>query len=208
MLKIYGPPHSRAFRVIWLANEIGIPYEVVPVSFGVPDAECKKPWYLKLNPNGKLPAIDDDGFILWESAAINLYLADKYKSPLYPSTIQGRGKLFQWIFFVANEVEPAVIAILRNRIILPPEDRDTTVADKAEDKLRCLFDIMESALQRSAFFAGDAWGLADFMIACVLYIVQVRLKTDLSAWPRLASWATASVQRPAALVARKLREPL
>lgn len=208
MLKIYGAPHSRAFRVVWLANEIGIPYQLVPVSFGVPDAECKKPWYLQLNPNGKLPTIDDDGFILWESAAINLYLAEKYKSSMWPSTVHGRGKLLQWAFFVANEVEPAVIAILRNRIILPPEHRDPVVADEAQHKLRCLLDIMESELQQNPFFAGDGWGLADFMIACVLYIVQVRLKMDLSDSPRLSSWVTASVERPAALIARKLREPL
>jgi glutathione S-transferase len=208
MLTIYGAPHSRAFRVIWLANEIGIPYQLVPVSFGVPDAECNKPWYLQLNPNGKLPAIEDDGFILWESAAINLYLAEKHKSKMYPSTMQCKDKLFQWAFYVANEVEPAVIAILRNRIILPLEHRDAVVADEAEKKLRRLFDIMESELQQTPFFAGHEWGLADFMVACVLYIVPVRLKMDLSDWPRLGSWTIASVERPAALVARKLREPL
>jgi glutathione S-transferase len=208
MLRIYGAPHSRAFRVIWLANEIGIPYELVPVSFGTPDAECKKPWYLKLNPNGKVPTIDDDGFVLWESAAINLYLAEKHNSALYPSTVRGKGKLLQWTFFVANEVEPAVIAMLRNRIILPPDQRNATAADQAEDKLRHLFDILERELQRAAFFADDRWGMADFMIACVLYIVQVRLRTDLSAWPRLASWTAESIERPAARVARRMREPL
>jgi glutathione S-transferase len=50
MLKIYGAPHSRAFCVIWLANEIGIPYELIPVTFNVPNAQCKEPWYLALNP--------------------------------------------------------------------------------------------------------------------------------------------------------------
>jgi glutathione S-transferase len=77
MLKIYGAAHSRAFRVIWLAEESGLPYEHVPVSLGVESAECKEPWYLALNPNGRVPTIDDDGFIMWESAAINLYLAEK-----------------------------------------------------------------------------------------------------------------------------------
>ena len=61
VLKIYGAAHSRAFRVIWLANEINIPC-----------AQCKEPWFLALNPNGRLPVIDDDGFVMWESAAINL----------------------------------------------------------------------------------------------------------------------------------------
>jgi glutathione S-transferase len=74
MLKIYGASHSRAFRVIWLANEIGIPYEHIPVSFSVPHAQCKEPWYIALNPNARVPTIDDDGFVMWEAAAINLYL--------------------------------------------------------------------------------------------------------------------------------------
>ena len=82
MLKIFGAPHSRAFRVIWLANEIDIPYEHIPVTFSVPNAQCKEPWYLALNPNGLVPAIDDRGFVMWETAAINLYLAETYKNPL------------------------------------------------------------------------------------------------------------------------------
>jgi len=86
MLKIYGAPHSRAFRVIWLANELGIPYEHIPVSFSIPNAQCKEAWYVALNPNARVPTIDDDGFVMWESAAINLYLAEKYRNALYPST--------------------------------------------------------------------------------------------------------------------------
>ena len=89
MLKIYGAPHSRAFRVIWLANEIGIPYEHIPVTFSVPNAQCKEPWYLALNPNGLVPAIDDDGFVMWETAAINLYLAETCKN----SSIRRRRKV-------------------------------------------------------------------------------------------------------------------
>jgi glutathione S-transferase len=208
MLTIYGAPHSRAFRVIWLANEIGIPYRLIPVSFGAPDAECKKPWYLQLNPNGKVPTIDDDGFVLWESAAINLYLAEKHKSRIYPSSPHGRGMLLQWTLFVANELEPAIITMLRNRIILPVEERNPLLADEAEDKVRRLFDILETELRVTPFFAGGQWGLADLMIACVLYIVHIRLKMDTSGWPTLDSWTRASVERPAALIARKLREPL
>ena len=85
MLKIDGAPHSRAFRVIWLANEIGIPHEHIPVTFDPPNLQCKEPWYVALNPNGRVPSIDDDGFVMWEFAAI-----------LYPSTPQGRGRLLQW----------------------------------------------------------------------------------------------------------------
>jgi glutathione S-transferase len=205
MLKIYGAPHSRAFRVIWLANEIGIPYEHVPVTFSAPNAQCKEPWYVALNPNGRVPTIDDDGFVMWESAAINLYLAEKYKNSLYPSTSQGRGQMLQWTFFVANDIEPALITLFRNRIFFPPEQRSETLANQAEETLRGKLSILEQQLVKTPYFGGDRWGMADFMVAGVLYVLT-RLKLDLAAYPKLDAWLTASINRPAAQVARKLRE--
>ena len=112
------------FEFIWLANEIGIPYDHIPVTFSVPDAQCKESWYLALNPNGLVPAIDDDGFVMWETAAINLYLAETYKNSLYPSTRQSRGAMLQWAFFATTEVEPALITLFRNRIFFPPDQRN------------------------------------------------------------------------------------
>ena len=76
MLKIYGIPRSRAFRTLWMAKELGIEYENVPIDMG--KGETRTPEYLAINPNGHIPAIDDDGFVLWESMAINLYLARRY----------------------------------------------------------------------------------------------------------------------------------
>jgi glutathione S-transferase len=206
MLKIYGAAHSRAFRVIWLANEIGIPYEHVPVSFNVPDAQCKEPWYLALNPNGNLPTIDDDGFVMWETGAINLYLASKYPSPLYPTTPQDHGRMLQWSFFAATEIEPAMLLLLLHRVALPPEQRRADLADQFERTLRIKLAVLEQQLVKTAFLGGDSWKMADFMVACVLYVVRMRLKLDLAAYPRLDAWLTASLDRPAALVARKLRE--
>ena len=177
MLKIYGAPHSRAFRVIWLANEIGVPYEHVPVTFGVPNAECKEPWYVALNPNGRVPTIDDGGFVLWESAAITLYLAEKYENALYPTTSEGRGRMLQWAFFVANDVEPALITLFRNRVFFPPEQRSETVANQAEEMLRAKLAILEQQLAKTPYFGRDRWDMADFMVACVLYVLT-RLKLD------------------------------
>ena len=205
MLKIYGAPHSRAFRVIWLANEIGIPYEHIPVTFDPPNPQCKESWYVALNPNGRVPSIDDEGFVMWESAAINLYLAEKYQNSLYSSTPQGRGRVLQWTFFVANDIEPAMITLFRNRVYFPPEQRNATLADQAEQTLRTKLAILELQLVQSPFFGGDKWDMADFMIASVLYVLT-RLKLDLADYPRLDAWLIASISRPAAQVARKLRE--
>src|SRR5438067_11092241 len=83
MLKIYGIPRSRAFRTLWMAKELGLEYENIPIDFA--NDGTRTPEYLRINPNGHVPTIDDDGVILWESMAINLYLAKKYgSSDLYP----------------------------------------------------------------------------------------------------------------------------
>jgi len=87
MLKIYGVARSRAFRVLWMAQELGLDYQHVKVDFA--SGETREPGFLALNPNGQVPVIDDDGFILWESMAINLYLAKKYGAgEFYPTRLE------------------------------------------------------------------------------------------------------------------------
>jgi glutathione S-transferase len=202
MLKIHGPAHSRAFRVIWLANEIGIPYEYAPAKIVAKDAQC-----LGFDPNGREHTIEDDGFLMWESTAIILYLADKYESSLLPSTPQARGRMLQWAFFVANDVDLPLITILRNRVFFPPEQRNATIGDHAEEMLGAKLGILEQQLAKTSYFGGDKWDLTDFLLASVLYIlIRSRLKILLASYPKLDAWLNASVTRPGAQVARKLRE--
>jgi glutathione S-transferase len=87
MLKLYGIPGSRAFRNLWMLEELGVPYENVPTHFA--NGDTKKPEYLKLNPNGHIPTLVDDGVAYWESMAINLHLARKYDKGLQPTTLVG-----------------------------------------------------------------------------------------------------------------------
>ena len=205
MLKIYGQPRSRAFRVIWLAKEAGIPYEHIPVSITAEKPECKDPWYVELNPNARVPTIDDGGFVMWESAAINLYLAEKYRSPLFPSTPQGRGRMLQWAFFTANDVEPPVITMFQHRVMFPPEKRNAALADAAEAQLAGKLKLLEDHLSKNAYFGGEKWDMADFMVASVAYTLTA-IKYDLSKYPKFNAWLMASIERPAAKEARKLRE--
>ena len=205
MLKIYGPARSRAFRVIWLCKETGIPYEHIPITIHVDGAQCKEPWYLALNPNGRVPTIDDDGFVMWESAAINLYLAEKYRSPLWPADSGGRARMLQWAFFVASDVEKSLIIVLRNRVMLPPEERDAALADEHDRLLRPKLAILDGALASQPYFGGPAWTMADFMVASVCYTL-VPTKYDLAAFPHFRPWLLASIERPMAKEARKLRE--
>src|SRR5947207_6979070 len=92
-LRIYGIARTRAFRALWMAEELGLDYDHVPIEIG--PAGARKPEYLAINPNGRLPAIEDDGFRLWESLAITLYLAKKH-GQLYPTTLKSEARAWQW----------------------------------------------------------------------------------------------------------------
>ena len=205
MLKLYGQYRSRAFRVAWLLKESNIPYEHVNVSINVEGAQCKEPWYRALNPNARVPTIDDDGFVMWESAAINLYLAEKYKSPLWPPDLKGKGRAYQWAFFVANDVEPHIITVMQNRITFAPEKRNPELADEADAKLQPRLKVLDDFLAAHKFFDIDRWGLADFMVASVCYSFFA-MKYDLGKYPHFQKWLMASLERPKTKEARALRE--
>ncbi len=206
MLKIYGQARSRTFRVLWMAGELGIPYEHVPVGIGGGEgAECRSPWFLAINPNGRVPAIDDDGFRLWESMAINLYLARKHASPLCPRTPKDEARMLQWAFFAVNDLEPRVVAMFQHRVAFPEKKRHPAVADEAEAGLQPKLAILEAELGRQRTLAGDAWGLADFLVASVLATLEL-MRYDLACYPHLAAWLQASLARPAAQAARAMRE--
>jgi glutathione S-transferase len=206
MLKLYGQYRSRAFRVAWLCKESNIPYEHHNVTINVEGATCKEPWYAALNPNRRVPAIDDDGLVLWESAAINLYLAEKYRSPLWPKDAAGKARMLQWAFYIANDVEQPMIALMRHRHTLPPEQRSAQAAEEAEQQLLPKMRVLEEALGKSRCFSGDAWGMADFMVASVTYTMWFNKFPLLAKFPKFKAWLDASVERPQAKEARKLRE--
>jgi glutathione S-transferase len=205
MLKLYGQYRSRAFRVAWLCKESNIPYEHVNVTVNTEGATCKAPDYVKLNPNARVPTIDDDGVVEWESAAINLYLAEKYRSPLWPADIAGRGRMLQWAFFVANDVEPNMIAVMQHRVMFPPEKRNAALADEADARLQPRLKVLDEHLAKSRFFGGDKWDMADFMVASVCYSFFA-MKYDLGRYPHFQKWLMASLERPKAKEARALRE--
>lgn len=205
MLKIYGQWASRTYRVAWLCKESAIPYEHVEVTMMVANPTCKADWYLKLNPLGRMPTIDDDGFVMWESAAINLYLAEKYQSPLWPADMHGKGRMLQWAFFIANDVEIPMTFVFQHRFRFPPEKRIPKLADDAEPGLLEKLGVLEAALAQTPFLQGARWGMADFIAASVLYSLYYMKYEKLAQFPHLAAWLKASCERPAARAARSLR---
>lgn len=203
-LKIYGIPASRALRSMWIAKELGLPYENIPV--GWTDGGTQKPEYLALNPNGLVPTIDDDGFVLWESAAINLYLAKKHSlGTLYPTALQDEAKVWQWSFWSATEVEPPLGQYVYNTVMYEPAKRNAQVAADSWQKLLTRLKVLNGAVSNTSYLLGNEFTIADFNVASGLYSA-VRLKLDLSAYPKAVAYLNACLNRPAALDARKLRE--
>src|SRR6266576_223799 len=92
MIKLYGIPRSRAMRPLWMLEELGLPYEQVKVSFV---NDTRKPEFLRLNPNGHIPVLQDGDLVLWESLAINLYLARKYDKGLWPKQADDAAERFK-----------------------------------------------------------------------------------------------------------------
>src|SRR5712671_3293787 len=150
MLKIYGVARSRAFRILWMAKELGLDYQHVKVDFA--SGETRESGFLALNPNGQVPVIDDDGFTLWESMAINLYLAKRYGAGgLYPSRLEDEARAWQWSFWGMTELERPVLTALFNRAILPENQRDAVAADAAEKTLGQPFGVLRGVLSGSTY---------------------------------------------------------
>ena len=198
-LRIYGVARTRAFRAIWMAKELGLDFEHVPIETG--PAGARKPDYLAINPNGRLPTIDDGGFVLWESLAINLYLARKH-GRLCPATLEGEARAWQWSLWAANEVERGVNIWSLHALRLPPEDRNPTMLAEALKVLTSPFRVLDGALAQSDYLIDGAFTVADLNVAAV---ISRAVEMDLSATPHLARWLKACLDRPAAREASRLR---
>ena len=201
-LSIYGIARTRAFRALWIAKELDLDYEHIPIEIG--PAGARKPDYLALNPNGRLPAIDDDGFVLWESLAITLYLAKKHAlGSLYPPTLEGEAKAWQWSLWSVQEVDRGVNIWSLHAVRLPPEDRDPQRLAEALKVLDGPFGVLEGELARSPYLLGADFTVADLNVAAVISRI---IDMDLTGRPNLGRWLRQCLERPAALAARRLRE--
>jgi glutathione S-transferase len=199
-LKIYGMPASRTFRCLWAAEEAGLPYENLPWSYLGP--ETKEPAYLAINPNGTIPALSDDGFNLFESLAINLYLARK-SGKLLPSGAKDEALVMQWTLWAATEAEPLIGAWTYHTIFLPPEQRKPEVAADAAAKLPKRLQVLEGALAGRDYLLGSEFTIADLNVAAVLFRAP---QFGLDAYPRVKAWHARCLARPAAKAAIAMRE--
>jgi glutathione S-transferase len=193
MLKFYGTSKSRSARSLWAIEELGLKYEHA----AIPVPQAKSPEHLKINPNGHIPAIDDDGTVMWESMAINLYLAEKYgKGSLWPASVEDHGHIYKWSFFVMTEVEGHLMTLLTQRIFLPADQRDEKVAQRAIDSLKAPLAVLEDGLKGRDYLVGNNFSIADLNVASVLSFAML-VKLDMSATPTAAAWLQKCLGREA-----------
>jgi glutathione S-transferase len=175
-------------------EEAGVKYEHVPVGF---TGETRKPEYLKINPNGHMPALDDNGTFLWESMAINLYIAEKYgKAPLWPSTVEDHGACYQWSFWGMTEVETPLLDIFLNQMKQQADQRDEKAVRAGIEKLKTPLKVLDDHLHESEYLLGKEFTIADLNVASVMSIAPL-IQLDLSATPMAQKWLQKCLGRPA-----------
>jgi glutathione S-transferase len=204
MLTIYGVYRSRASRTLWLAEELGIPFRLVPVMqrYRLPDpppagvVHTRSPEFLKVNPNGHIPSIDDDGVVLHESLATTLYLAKKHGGPLAPANLVEDAEMTMWALWAGIEAEPHTITVLYNRVGGREQPMDPKLADAAVAALRGPFAVLDAALARDGHLVGGRFTVADINVAEVVRYAQAAPELFAAA-PRVKAWLAACQARPA-----------
>src|SRR3974377_1625126 len=166
MLQLYGNPRSRAMRCLWMLEEMGKPYQLVEKSTRAADLQSAE--YLRLNPNARIPTLVDGDLALWESMAINLYLAQKYEGPMHCAGPEVLGLATQWSFWAMLETEALLLDLLKHRAVLPEFARDPSYAERDELLLRKPLGVLNDALAGDDYLAGNSFTVADLNVAGIL----------------------------------------
>ncbi len=196
-LTIYGIARTRTSRVLWLAEELGLDYHHEKLAPAAGDT--RRPEFLRLNPMGRVPAVDDSGLIVWESLAINLHLARRYggASGLGPRDAAEDALIGQWTLFAATELEPDAHEVLVHTVNLPEEKRDPGKRDAALAKLARPLGALEAALtQGGGYLVGGRFTVADLNVANMIFYLRASPEA-LQPFPALAAWYQAATGRPA-----------
>ena len=200
MLRIYGSAKSRTLRVLWMVSELGLSYDQKDWLPRAP--ETRTPEYRALNANGRVPTIDDDGFILSESMAINFYLAKKHKSSLFPADPKSEALVLQWSLWETDRLDRQIVNHARHTKDLPEAERKPEIAKAAWEECVQAFDVLETALGKSEWLAGPSFSVGDLNVAAALFRA---LSVDLGKWPKTQAWLKRCWDRPAAQKAKAMR---
>ena len=199
MIELHGIPGSRALRSIWAIEEVGVAHKLVPTSF---IGDSKKPDYLKINPNGRIPALVDGDVTLFESMAINLYLARTYGGDLYPRNPGDQARAEQWSFWGMTELEPHLMQMVLHKVMLPEDQRSPDAVAAAERDIERPLRVLDAQLAERPYLLGDAFSIADLNVASVLSM-SAFVGYDASAFANVSRWLGECLSRPSFARAQK-----
>lgn len=175
-LLLYGGPRTRSPLVQWYLEELTIPYQYV--SLDIRAEEHRQPQFLAINPMGKVPAIVDGDFKLWESGAVLLYLSDKYGQT--PESVEGRALLNQWVIFANATLGPGLF-----------------LEDRREREMPRLLPPLNDILEEQPFILGTELSAADVAVASYLYYAGLLLSLEFEDYPAIAAYLNRLAERPA-----------
>ena len=185
------PLSPRAFKVLFAASQLGIAYEMSFVNFAKQDQ--KAPGFTALNPNQRMPVLEDDGFVLWESNAIVQYLASlKPDSGLLPADLKARMTAAKWQFWETAHFDPACAIFMFERVVKPLFGRgeaSETEIKRGEELLARLCPVLEGALQRTRYVAGDSLTVADISLGAALVSAD-QAKMPIEPYRGIQRWRT------------------
>jgi len=196
MIKIYGHPHTSAGRCYWLLEELSLQYERVQID--LKSKEHRSAEYLTLNPNGKVPCIVDDGFVLWDSMAINHYLADKHCPELLGTNVESKALTMQWCYWGIADYQKPLIDLLIQLVFVPEAHRNMDLIEKSRDKAKELNAILDRHLVQREYLVEDRFNLADLNVASVAKINRMT-QIDIGEFKNLNAWLNRVCERKACL---------
>ena len=188
MLNIYGSPFSTpSNKVVYVANYLDIPYQFHHINLGA--GEQRQPEYQRINPLGKVPAINDDGFTLGESNAIIRYLADKNQSTLYPQELKERAVVDQWLDYVSQHITIAIGKIMFNTHLykLLNIAQDERSLQDGRHFLAQYLPVIEQQLSLHNNMINNKLTLVDFALLAALDAAELS-NLDLSLYPHINAW--------------------
>lgn len=195
-MKLYGFPPTRSIRVLWTLRELGVEHEFVSVDPG--KGEHRRPEFLAMNPAGKLPVLVDGDFVLTESVAIVLYLAEKYpEKRLLPGELRARSEVYRWLLFSATELEQPLWRIVRHTWLYPAEKRLAAEIPIARQDFLEMAAVLEQHLDGREFLVGGHVTVADIVAAYTLDMAAVMKEHGLlDGLPRLREFMERMYGRP------------
>jgi glutathione S-transferase len=191
----FGP--TRALRARWALQELGVEFEAVSVNMRA--GEHLRPEFLKLNPAAKLPVLVDGDQVLTESAAIVLYLAEKYpQGKLLPSDLMQRAQAYRWLLFTVTELEQPLWRMARHEFLYPKEKRSPQEIQLAREDFRPMIEVLDRHMQGRKYVVGDSVAVTDFVLAFTLdWANEVSLLDD---FPGLRQYMENMYRRPKAVM--------